>query len=166
MRDIRPQVADQAVPFIGILDRVRCLLAFAAMAGKVHDTTGRFGGLADFGDEPPTQITKRVTGFRPRASRAHMLKQVEGPGVNTLRFILDKQIHTLGRAATNDIHLENDNVSRAHARLTRIDDEYTLEDLDSRNGILLNGLAVHSAVLRDGDELHIGDFVFSYQEGA
>jgi len=136
------------------------------MAGKVHDTTGNFGELGDFADQPMTQISKRVKGFRPRASRAHMLRQVEGPGVNTLRFILDKEIHTVGRASTNDFHLDNDNVSRNHARLTRIDDEYTLEDLDSRNGILLNGLAVHAAVLRDGDQVHIGDFVFMYQEGA
>ena len=136
------------------------------MAGKVHDRTSNFGELGEFGDEPRTQISKKVTGFRPRASGAHMLKQIEGPGVNTLRFVLDKEFLTLGRAATNDIHLENDNVSRTHARLTRIEDEYTLEDLDSRNGILLNGLAVHSAVLRDGDEVHIGDFVFTYQEGA
>ena len=86
--------------------------------------------------------------------------------MNTLRFVLDKDVLTLGRAASNDLHLENDNVSRNHARLTRIDDEYTIEDLDSRNGILLNGLAVHSAVLRDGDEVHVGDFVINYQEGA
>ena len=136
------------------------------MAGKVTDNTGNFGQLADFADEPRTQISKRVKGFRPRASRAHMLRQIEGPGVNTLRFILEKDVLVLGRAAASDIHLENDNVSRSHARLTRIDDEYTLEDLDSRNGILLNGLSVHSAVLRDGDEVHIGDFVFTYQEGA
>ena len=136
------------------------------MAGRVTDHTGSFGQLEEFADEPKTQISKRVKGFRPRASRAHMLKQTEGPGVNTLRFILDKEIMVLGRSAGSDLHLENDNVSRSHARLTRIDDEYTVEDLDSRNGILLNGLAVHSAVLRDGDELHIGDFVFTYQEGA
>jgi pSer/pThr/pTyr-binding forkhead associated (FHA) protein len=136
------------------------------MAGKSNDTLSGFDELSDFTDEPRTQISKRVKGFRPRASRAHMLKQTEGPGVNTLRFILDKAAHTIGRSATNDIHLENDNVSRSHARLTRIDDEYTIEDLESRNGILLNGLQVHSAVLRDGDEVHIGDFVFTYQEGA
>ncbi len=136
------------------------------MAGKVHDTTGRFGELGNFDAEPLTQINRKVPGFRPRVPRAHMLKQIEGPGVNTLRFVLDKDVLTLGRAATNDLHLENDNVSRTHARLTRIDEEYTLEDLESRNGILLNGLAVHSAVLRDGDEVHIGDFVFTYQEGS
>ena len=120
------------------------------MAGNLSSTTGGFDQLGDSADEPRTQISKRVKGFRPRASRAHMLKQTEGPGVNTLRFILDKETHFIGRNASNDIHLENDNVSRTHARLTRSDDEYTLEDLDSRNGILLNGLLVHSAVLRDG----------------
>ncbi len=142
------------------------LIPSVEMAGNGHDATGRFAELGDLGDEPATTVYKRVKGFRPRATRAHMLKQIEGPGVNTLRFVLDKEVHTLGRAVSSDLCLENDNVSRNHARLTRIDDEYTLEDLDSRNGILLNGLSVHSAVLRDGDELHIGDFVFTYQEGA
>lgn len=137
------------------------------MAGKVTDQTGAFiQPLGDFDDEPKTQVSKKVPGFRPRVTRAHMLRQIEGPGVNTLRFVLDRDVMTLGRAANNDVQLENDNVSRNHARLTRIDDEYTLEDLDSRNGIHLNGLTVHSAVLRDGDEVGIGDFVFTYQEGA
>ena len=93
-----------------------------------------------------------------------MLTQSEGPG-GTLRFVLESDQVTLGRSSTSDIVLDNDNVSRAHARLTRIDDEYTIEDLESRNGILLNGLAVHAAVLRDGDEVHVGDFVFIYHEG-
>ncbi len=138
------------------------------MAGKkVTDQTGAFAQpIGEFVDEPRTQISKKLTRFRPRTARAHMLKQTEGPGVNTLRFVLDREQMTLGRAASNDLQLENDNVSRTHAKLTRIDDEYTIEDMDSRNGIHLNGLQVHSAVLRDGDEVSIGDFVFAYQEGA
>ena len=136
------------------------------MVAKGHDVTGSFGRLDGIGEEPRTTISKRVKGFRPRAHRAHILEQIEGPGVNMLRFVLDKDLLTLGRASSNDLHLENDNVSRSHGRLTRIDDEYTLEDLDSSNGILFNGLEVHSAVLRDGDEVQIGDFVFTYQEGA
>lgn len=137
------------------------------MAGKVTDQTGAFPNpVGEFEDEPRTQISKKLTRFRPKVARAHMLKQTEGPGVNTLRFVLDRETMTLGRAASNDLQLENDNVSRTHAKLTRIDDEYTIEDLDSRNGIYLNGLQVHAAVLRDGDELSIGDFIFTYQDGA
>ena len=51
------------------------------------------------------------------------------------------------------------------AQLTRLDDEYSIEDLLSRNGIYLNGVKVHSAVLRDGDELQLGDVFITYHEG-
>jgi pSer/pThr/pTyr-binding forkhead associated (FHA) protein len=125
----------------------------------------RFSRTGEFGEEVRTQISVRLKGFRPRPTRAHILTQTEGPG-GALRFVLEDDQVTIGRSASSDIVLDNDNVSRAHARLSRIDDEYTIEDLDSRNGILLNGLAVHAAVLRDGDEVHVGDFVFTYHEGS
>jgi pSer/pThr/pTyr-binding forkhead associated (FHA) protein len=37
-------------------------------------------------------------------------------------------------------------------------------DNDSHNGILLNGVRVHSAVLRDGDVIHVADSVFVFRE--
>jgi pSer/pThr/pTyr-binding forkhead associated (FHA) protein len=124
----------------------------------------KFGATGEFGEEVRTQIAVRTKGFRPRPTRAHVLRQADGPG-GLLLFILEDDQITLGRSPSSDIVLDNDNVSRTHARLTRIDDEYTIEDLESRNGILLNGLLVHAAVLRDGDEVHVGDFVFTYSEG-
>jgi pSer/pThr/pTyr-binding forkhead associated (FHA) protein len=124
----------------------------------------KFDATGEFGEEIRTQISVRLKGFRPRPVRAHVLTQTEGPG-GKQRFVLEADSMTLGRSASCNIVLDNDNVSRNHARLTRFDDEYTIEDLGSRNGILLNGLQVHSAVLRDGDEVHVGDFVFTYAEG-
>ena len=124
----------------------------------------RFDATGEFGEEVRTQISVRLKGFRPRPSRAHVLRQTEGPG-GSMMFVLEAESITLGRSASSDIVLDNDNVSRAHCRLTRIDEEYSIEDLESRNGILLNGLQVHGAVLRDGDEVHVGDFVFTYHEG-
>jgi pSer/pThr/pTyr-binding forkhead associated (FHA) protein len=115
-------------------------------------------------DEPRTQVNKPLKGFRPRPHRAHALIQTDGPE-GKLRVVLERELLSIGRAAGSDIHLDNDNVSRNHARLMRIDGEYTLEDLESRNGIYLNGVAVHAAVLRDGDEVQLGDFIFAYQEG-
>ena len=115
-------------------------------------------------DEPKTRLVRAKRGFRPTPARAHVLSQVDGPG-GASQIVRDRDLVTLGRATSNDIKLDNGGVSRNHARLIRTDDEYTLEDNDSRNGIYLNGLQVHSAVLRDGDEVQIGDFVFHYQEG-
>ncbi len=115
-------------------------------------------------DEPRTRVSKPKPGFKPTPMRAHVLTRTDGPG-EPQRVVLDRDIISIGRALNNDIRLDNEGVSRNHARLVRTDDEYSVEDLESRNGVFLNGLQVHSAVLRDGDEVQIGDFVFHYQEG-
>jgi pSer/pThr/pTyr-binding forkhead associated (FHA) protein len=39
-----------------------------------------------------------------------------------------------------------------------------LVDNDSHNGVILNGVKVHSAVLRDGDVIQAADNVFVYHE--
>ena len=111
-----------------------------------------------------TRIAKPVRGIRTRAIRHHVLEIVRGPGSGT-RLSLDGDKMTLGRTAAVDLQLESEEVSRSHCQLTRMDDEYTVEDLQSRNGIYLNGLMVHAAVLRDGDELQVGDVVLVYHEG-
>jgi pSer/pThr/pTyr-binding forkhead associated (FHA) protein len=49
--------------------------------------------------------------------------------------------------------------------LTRQGDEYIALDLGSRNGIYLNGIRIHSAVLREGDQLQLGEVILLYHEG-
>lgn len=111
-----------------------------------------------------TQVAVRVKGFRPVVQRPHGLDVKQGPGQGK-RFELDANELVLGRGDKATLVLESEEVSRQHAKLTRLEGEYTIEDLDSRNGILLNGLKVHSAVLRDGDQVQLGDVVLSYREG-
>lgn len=118
----------------------------------------------DFLQEIHTRVATRVKGLRPRPERPHLLEVVEGPAKGT-RFKLDGQSYDLGRGAQADLLLDSDEVSRLHAKLTRTDGEYTIEDAGSRNGITLNGLRVHAAVLRDGDEVQLGDVTLKYLEG-
>lgn len=103
--------------------------------------------------------------MRVRQKRAHVLEQTKGPG-SPRRFPLERDLLRLGRNPGLEVHLDSEEVSRTHARLLRADDEYTIEDSDSRNGIYLNGLKVHAAVLRDGDELQLGDVFLTYHEGS
>jgi pSer/pThr/pTyr-binding forkhead associated (FHA) protein len=49
--------------------------------------------------------------------------------------------------------------------LTRNGPQFSCTDLDSANGVLLNGIKAHSAVLHEGDTLQIGDVVFVFREG-
>ena len=53
-------------------------------------------------------------------------------------------------------------VSRVHARIDREGDTCTLHDLRSRNGVMVRGHAVQSAVLRPGDDVRIGDATFVF----
>ncbi|MFO0599735.1 MAG: FHA domain-containing protein [Myxococcaceae bacterium] len=115
-------------------------------------------------EEFHTQVAVRVKGFRPTAQRPHVFEVKQGPGLGQ-RFVLDANELIIGRGEKATLTLDSEEVSRQHARLTRTEGEYTVEDLESRNGIVLNGLKVHSAVLRDGDQVQLGDVVLSYREG-
>jgi ABC transport system ATP-binding/permease protein len=66
---------------------------------------------------------------------------------------------SLGRLEGNTIRLNERNVSRRHARLFKENGGVIAEDLDSYNGIFINGDRVKSRHdVRDGDVLRIGDF--------
>ena len=70
----------------------------------------------------------------------------------------------IGRDERADIPLPSANVSRRHAIIRSRPHEVSIHDFESRNGIFLNGIKVHSAVLRDGDIVQVADFVFEFCE--
>jgi class 3 adenylate cyclase len=63
----------------------------------------------------------------------------------------------LGRLPTNDVVLVSDNVSRRHAKLIITDLGVTVHDLDSHNGVCLNGKKVRSSPVKPGDLVYVGD---------
>lgn len=65
-----------------------------------------------------------------------------------------------------DIVLEDDKVSRKHARLIVQVGVVEVEDLGSRNGVHINGTRVLRRVLRDGDVLLIGRTEMRFVESA
>ena len=63
----------------------------------------------------------------------------------------------LGRHDSCDVLLSDPSVSRRHARLSFRDGSWVLQDLDSTNGTLVNGVQVGRCALRPGDRLALGD---------
>jgi hypothetical protein len=80
------------------------------------------------------------------------------------RYPLVKETTTIGRTSPSDIVLEaDDSVSRAHAEITRDGGSLWIEDLNSRNGTLVNGQRLSGGVLlRPGDDVAVGSTRFRY----
>jgi hypothetical protein len=74
---------------------------------------------------------------------------------------------TVGRDATNTIHIDSPYISKNHAVLAFRNGDWTLEDLNSANGTRVNGnpIRVHFG-LRPGDQIEIGDDVLQFVDAA
>jgi pSer/pThr/pTyr-binding forkhead associated (FHA) protein len=65
---------------------------------------------------------------------------------------------TIGREDDNSIRLDDDKVSRHHAVVRPREGKWFIEDLDSTNGVLVNGARVKQAELRKGDVIRVGTY--------
>jgi pSer/pThr/pTyr-binding forkhead associated (FHA) protein len=67
---------------------------------------------------------------------------------------------TIGRQEGNTIRLTERNVSRKHAKLLRGTEEIIIEDLDSYNGVRVNGSRIQGrAEIKEADRVQIGDYL-------
>jgi hypothetical protein len=66
----------------------------------------------------------------------------------------------IGRAPGCELQIDSQSVSRHHALLLKGTREIIIEDLNSTNGVLLNGRKVTRHMLTDGDLLTIGETQF------
>src|SRR5690606_4383398 len=84
------------------------------------------------------------------------LQHVDDP---TRTWPLTRPVTTIGRAADNDIVLDDPSVSRRHARVVRRRNGFVVEDLDSFNGTTVAGRVLHgdSARLPDHPIVPLGD---------
>jgi two-component system cell cycle response regulator len=100
-----------------------------------------------------------------RRDRAHLIV-LAGESLGQM-FRVDGSEIVIGRAAGAAIRLQDDGVSRRHARIVQAGAELRIEDLDSANGTLVNGHPIRSAVLHDGDKIQMGSTTilkFSYAD--
>jgi two-component system, cell cycle response regulator len=88
---------------------------------------------------------------RPRA----YLIVLAGSNVGEM-FRVDEGETFLGRGQNATIRLNDDGISRKHARIFHAGGEVVIEDLQSSNGTLVNGTTVQQRLLQDGDKIRLG----------
>ena len=83
-------------------------------------------------------------------------------GVVLKEYPLSKERMTIGRKAHNDIVIDNLAVSGEHAAIITIQHDSFLEDLDSTNGLEVNGVATKKHFLQNNDLVEIGKYKLKY----
>ncbi len=70
----------------------------------------------------------------------------------------------VGRTGDNDLQIRSRFVSRHHIQINTDNDQTTVEDLNSTNGMLIEGKRVQYRVLTDGDVIQLGEHKLVYRD--
>jgi chromosome segregation ATPase len=77
-------------------------------------------------------------------------------------YLIGQGTITIGRGPGNDIRLRHHFISRHHAQILTDANGSVIEDLGSKNGILVNAEPVSRQRLQDGDRVDIGEMQFKF----
>jgi ABC transport system ATP-binding/permease protein len=107
---------------------------------------------------PPVPPPRRPAGrpLPPAGDRAHPGTHAQLTGLHQLHAAR----RSIGRAAENDVVVDDVLVSRRHAVLERGPSGWQVHDLGSANGTFVNGQRVTAAPVAEGDLLGIGHALF------
>jgi diguanylate cyclase (GGDEF)-like protein len=115
-----------------------------------------------------TRITK-VQVVKPKATSSEdgavVLIYPPGPDMGR-RWELGSDEIVVGRGSDCDIQIDRDSVSRRHARIFRVGDQWHVEDLGSTNGSYINDVPIQKSPLRDLDFVKIGSAIFKFLSGS
>ncbi len=129
------------------------------------------GNRAPVPDEPQEQVESGATMIYKPVQQPTEAAPVEDLPLEREVAILswdgqtkrvEKRRVVLGRSRECDIQVEDANVSRRHAELRQEGAAYWIVDLDSTNGIEVNGRRVKRAKLEPGDSFTVGETVLTF----
>jgi Protein of unknown function (DUF3662)/FHA domain len=109
--------------------------------------------------KPPAGLSQTIVFQPPPAAGAAPAAPARLCGVlvrGERVYRLEAPATVLGRSRQCDVVINDPNVSRRHAEVRREADDYVLVDLDSTNGLTVNGREVKRAALADGDQVQLG----------
>src|SRR5450759_2054286 len=89
---------------------------------------------------------------------------IHTPDGKTRTLPLDRERFTLGRSSTNELcYAEDAGLSRQHLAIEKIGQSWTVRDLGSKNGTLVNGIRIASAhPLGPNDRITAGHLVIEF----
>jgi pSer/pThr/pTyr-binding forkhead associated (FHA) protein len=106
-----------------------------------------------------THATEKTGATAPQDLAGYRLTGTAGPA-SGVSFVAAGKPIVIGRHALCDVTLADPEVSPHHARLTRVEGDTIIEDLDSSTGVYVNGQRIRQKSLQPGDVIVIGSSKF------
>jgi diguanylate cyclase (GGDEF)-like protein len=111
-----------------------------------------------------TRLTEVGAVAKPARPGDACIIVIYGPELGK-RLQLGSAPFEIGRSAKNDLFIDQESVSRHHARIVFDGRQYFLQDQKSTNGTFLNDEAIEEKELRDGDQVRIGRSILKFMTG-
>jgi diguanylate cyclase (GGDEF)-like protein len=111
-----------------------------------------------------TRLTEIGASAKPARPEDACIIVIYGPELGK-RLQLGTAPFEIGRSAKNDLFIDQESVSRQHARIVFDGRHYWLQDQKSTNGTFVNDEAVGEKELRDGDQVRIGRSILKFMTG-
>lgn len=111
--------------------------------------------------------TRRSRVFGKQATVPGLLLAFGPPGAVTTDRCRVASPFTVGRGSSCSLPLDDDRVSKRHFRIVQLNDEYTIEDLDSTNGTFVQGMRLKgSCICPDPAVIRVGREVMVFHANA
>jgi diguanylate cyclase (GGDEF)-like protein len=101
---------------------------------------------------------------RPPGPGSACIVVIYGPELGK-RLQLGAASFEVGRSSKNDLFLDEESISRHHARITFDGTAHWVSDLASTNGTFVNDVSVRQQCLCDGDQVRIGRSILKFMTG-
>jgi len=104
------------------------------------------------------------TADAPPVSPMQTLAFLETEDGSGTRYPVMSALFRIGRHGDNDLVLNDASISRNHAQLQRHrDGSFSVRDLESLNGVFVNGEQVEESAVNDGDLIEVGDVALRFR---
>jgi len=123
-------------------------------------------------EKGPTPLAERITipdhidafSTVTTSSDRACIVVIYGPELGK-RAALGHGTFEIGRSSRSDLPIDQESISRHHARITFDGYRHFIEDLGSTNGTFVNDQTVKRTPLKDGDQIKLGRSILKYMSG-
>jgi chromosome segregation ATPase len=145
---------DERNALIGRLDGEAA--SSAAVLGNIQHS------LESLGNEPAKHTGQSGSHAMPRITGEKLARLfVRSKGETGIVHVLGRRT-TIGRTPDNDLQVDAESISRHHAVVLYTNEATVIEDLNSKNGVYVNGNKVNRCTLAEGDTVTIGVTTFRF----